>query len=231
MSNSGFVKSSIGRKVLMAFSGFFLIIFLLQHAAINLLSVISPDMFNAVSAFMGLNPIVQFGLQPVLLFGVLFHLGMGFYLEMQNNKARPIKYIEDNRAANASWVSRNMVVTGIMILLFFGVHFYDFWIPEIQTKFIQGNWTGEHINKLGEVELRFHHELVTKMSDPFRSGIYTVAFIFLSLHLQHGFASAFQSAGARHNKYTPTIEKVGKAFAILVPAVFIFIAWFHVINH
>ena len=85
MSNSSFGKSSIGKKVLMAFSGFFLIIFLAQHAAINLLSVVSPEMFNTVSTFMGLNPVIQFGLQPVLLFGVLFHLGMGFRLEMQNN--------------------------------------------------------------------------------------------------------------------------------------------------
>jgi len=226
MSNSSFGKSSIGKKVLMALSGFFLIIFLAQHAAINLLSVVSPEMFNTVSTFMGLNPVIQFGLQPVLLFGVLFHLGMGFRLEMQNNKARPIKYIKDNRAANTTWVSRNMVVTGIMILLFFAVHFYDFWIPEIQTKFVQGDWTGLHHG-----EPRFHAELVHKMSDPIRSAIYTVAFVFLSLHLQHGFASAFQSAGARHNKYTPTIEKLGKAYAIIIPAVFVFIAWFHVLNH
>lgn len=226
MSNSGFGKSSIGKKVLMALSGFFLLFFLLQHAAINFLSVISPDLFNTVSLFMGSNPLVQFGLQPVLLFGVLFHLGMGFRLEMQNRNARPIKYIKDNQAANASWVSRNMIITGIMILLFFLVHFYDFWIPEVQIKFIGGDWSGLHNG-----ELRFYDELVHKMSDPIRSGIYTVAFIFLSLHLQHGFASAFQSVGFRHNKYTPTIEKAGKAYAIFIPAVFIFIAWFHVINH
>jgi succinate dehydrogenase / fumarate reductase cytochrome b subunit len=210
----------------MALSGFFLLFFLVQHATINFLSVISPDLFNTVSLFMGSNPVVQFGLQPVLLLGVLFHLGMGFRLDFQNRKARPIKYIKDNQAANASWVSRNMIITGVMIFLFFAVHFYDFWIPEIKTKFIQGDWTGLHNG-----ELRFYDELVHKMSDPIRSGIYTVAFIFLSLHLQHGFSSAFQSVGFRHNSYTPTIAKAGKAYALLVPGAFIFIAWFHVISH
>ena len=225
MSNSGLGKSSIGRKVLMALSGFFLLFFLLQHATINFLSVVSADAFNETSHFMGTNPLVQFVLQPVLLFGVLFHLIMGIVLDAQNKKARPIKYIVDNQAANAPWVSRNMIITGIMIMLFLAVHFYDFWVPEINTKFIQQDWTGMH-----DGEYRYYAELAHKMSDPIRSGIYTLAFIFLSLHLQHGFTSAFQSVGFRHNKYTPTITKLGKLYAIVVPALFIIIAWYHVIN-
>ena len=32
------------------------------------------------------------------------------------------------------------MVTGIMIMLFLGLHFYDFWIPEIKDKFIDGKW-------------------------------------------------------------------------------------------
>ena len=60
---SGFFKSSIGRKVAMALSAFFLMFFLLQHLAINILSVFSPENFNEVSHFMGSNPVVQFALQ------------------------------------------------------------------------------------------------------------------------------------------------------------------------
>ena len=225
MSNSSLGKSSIGRKVIMALSGFFLLFFLLQHLLINFLSVVRPDAFNEVSHFMGTNPLVQFLLQPVLLFGVLFHLIMGMVLDAQNKKARPVKYIVDNQAANAPWVSRNMLITGIMIMLFLAVHFYDFWIPEVNTKFIQQDWTGMHNG-----EFRYYAELVHKMSDPIRSSIYTIAFVFLSLHLQHGFTSAFQSVGFKHNKYTPTLQKLGKLYAIVVPALFIVIAWFHVIN-
>lgn len=224
MSNPGFGKSSIGRKVLMALSGFFLLFFLLQHATINFLSVLNPDAFNEVSHFMGTNAMVQFLLQPVLLFGVVFHLAMGIILDAKNKKARPVKYIVDNQAANASWVSRNMIITGVMVMLFLAVHFYDFWIPEVQTKFIEGDWSGMH-----DGEYRYYAELAHKMSDPIRSGIYTLAFIFLSLHLQHGFASAFQSVGFRHNKYTPVITKLGKLYAFAVPAMFIVIAWYHVL--
>ena len=76
---SGILSSSIGRKFAMALSALFLMFFLLQHFAINIISVFNPEVFNEVSYFMGNNPLVQYGLQPVLLFGVLFHFIMGLY--------------------------------------------------------------------------------------------------------------------------------------------------------
>ena len=90
--SKGMSTSSIGRKLLMALSGFFLMVFLLQHLVINMFSVLSANLFNEVSHFMGTNGVVQFVLQPILLFGVLFHLGMGIYLDIKNKAARPIKY-------------------------------------------------------------------------------------------------------------------------------------------
>src|SRR5690554_3960620 len=127
-------QSSIAKKILMALSGFFLLVFLLQHFLINFLSVINPYMFNEVSHFMGTNPMVQFALQPVLMFGILFHFIWGFYLEIQNKNARPIKY---NGGSNTggTWVSKNMIISGAVILLFLGMHLYDFWLHEMTVKY------------------------------------------------------------------------------------------------
>ncbi|MCL4857223.1 MAG: succinate dehydrogenase cytochrome b subunit [Flavobacteriales bacterium] len=207
----------------MALSGFFLLVFLLQHFVINFLSVISAEAFNTASLFMGTNPLIQYLMQPVLLFGVIFHLIMGITLELKNKQARPIQYAKTNGGVNSSWMSRNMIITGIMVMLFLGLHFYDFWIPEIKTKFIEGNMSG--LNANGEV--RFYEELVHKFADPIRVGIYVLSFVFLSLHLLHGFQSAFQSVGFNHNKYTPNIKKLGTLYAIAIPVGFIFIALFH----
>ena len=80
---SGLTNSSIGRKVAMSLSALFLMVFLLQHFAINITSVFSDSLFNQLSHFMGTNPLVQFGLQPVLIFGVVFHFIMGFVLELK----------------------------------------------------------------------------------------------------------------------------------------------------
>lgn len=224
--SKGFSTSSVGRKILMALSGFFLLFFLLQHFVINFLSVLSPDAFNETSHFMGTNPLIQYFLQPVLLFGVLFHLGMGIRLELKNKNARPVKYAMNKPAENTNWMSRNMIITGIMIMLFLGLHFYDFWFPEINTKFIQGDWSGMHNGGF-----RYFHELQDKFVNPVRVGIYVLAFVFLSLHLLHGFQSAFQSVGFNHRKYTPIIKKLGNLYAIIIPLGFIFIAIFHFINH
>ena len=77
-------SGSIGRKFAMALSALFLIIFLLQHFTINFTSIFSEETFNELSHFMGTNPLVQFVLQPVLMFGVAFHFIMGFILEIKN---------------------------------------------------------------------------------------------------------------------------------------------------
>ena len=221
MSNS-FFKSSIGRKYAMAASALFLMFFLLQHLTINLLSVFSPTAFNEVSHFMGTNPVVQFALQPVLMFAVIFHFVMGFILEIKNNKAREVKYVKYNGGANASWFSRNMILTGLVILAFLGLHFYDFWIHEITVKYIQGDMTG--VNAAGE--FRYYEELQHKFVDGWRIVIYAVSFVLLAMHLLHGFNSAFQSGGG-DTKFKTGRQKFGIAFSILVPLGFIFIAVFH----
>lgn len=221
------MSSSVAKKIAMALSGFFLMVFLVQHLMINFISVVSPDGFNEVSHFMGTNPLVQFLLQPILAFGVVFHLAMGMRLELQNRAARPVKYAMNKAAANASWVSRNMIITGVMILLFLGLHFYDFWLPELNVKYVQGDMSG----LLPNGDFRYWEELNHKFHDPIRVGLYVLSFVFLALHLMHGFQSAFQSVGFNHNKYTPVIKKLSNIYAIVVPLGFIVVAVYHFLIH
>jgi len=227
MASKGLLGSSIARKFAMALSALFLIVFLLQHMSINMLSVIDPDTFNAVSHFMGTNPLVQFLLQPVLIFGVCFHFIVGFILEYKNWTSREVKYANYRGSANASWMSRNMIYSGIAILLFLGLHFYDFWIHEITVKFVQGDMSGLN----AEGGFRYYEELQHKFKgDWIRMILYIVSFIFLALHLNHGFESAWQSMGARSKKYTPIIKKIGVAYSVFVPLGFIFIAVYHYVT-
>jgi|TARA_B100001142_G_scaffold328595_1_gene389155 succinate dehydrogenase / fumarate reductase cytochrome b subunit len=212
--------SSIGKKVAMALSGLFLVLFLTQHFSINLLSIFSESSFNEVSHFMGNNPIVQFILQPILILGVLFHFSMGFILELQNSGSRSVKYASYKGSANASWMSRNMIYSGIVILSFLGLHFYDFWVPEMNYKYIE---------VLPLNPDRYFEELVHKFESPVRVGIYVLSFVFLALHLLHGFASSFQSVGV-NNKYSKTIKYFTVAFSVVIPSGFIFIALFHHLN-
>lgn len=221
MSNTTLLKSSIARKVAMALSGLFLITFLSLHFFINMTSVFSAATFNTMSHFMGYNPLVQFLMQPILIAGVVFHFIMGMVLEYKNSNSRPIKYAKYNGGANANWASRNMIVSGLVVLAFLGLHFYDFWFAEMTYKYIDANAIDE---------ARYYPELVAKFESPVRTALYALSFVLLSVHLWHGFNSSFQSVGF-NNKYSKSLHKLGYSFAIVVPFGFIFIALFHHFNN
>ena len=203
----------------MALSGLFLIIFLTQHFIINITSVFSPNIFNMFSHFMGNNFIVQFIAQPILIIGVLFHFIMGFILEYQNRSARTVKYIVFKGNKNSSWISRNMLLSGAVILSFLFLHFYDFWIPEMKYKYVDFSPLDPE---------RYYPELVHKFKNPIKVIIYCVSFVFLAMHLSHGFASSFKSLGT-DSKFNRSIKLFTKSYAILIPAGFCFIAIFHLL--
>ena len=221
MAKSELLKSSIAKKVAMALSGLFLMLFLAQHFFINMTSVFSADTFNSISHFMGNNPLVQFVIQPILIVGVIFHFIMGIVLDLKNRKARPISYVNYNGGAAASWMSRNMIITGLVVLAFLILHFVDFWFPEMVYKYVE-------FSPLDET--RYFPELVHKFENPIRTAVYCVSFVLLSLHLLHGFSSSFQSVGF-NNKYSKGLKNFGLGFAILIPFGFVFIALFHHFNH
>ena len=203
---SGLKSSSLGRKIVMSLSGFFLITFLLVHLGVNLTLFIGADTFNGASHFMATNPLIQV-MQYVLAAGFIVHIAMGIWLELKNRASRPIKYSKNNAAANSGWASRNMIYTGFLVLLFLVLHLKDFFI-EI---------------KFGEVHDDF--QLVTQLfTNPIYVIIYVVAFILLGLHLSHGFQSAFTSIGARAPKYLKFIKNLGIAFSYLIALGFSVIA-------
>lgn len=208
------LSSSIARKVAMALSGLFLVLFLAQHFTINITSVIDPETFNNLSHFMGHNFVVQFIAQPILIFGVVFHFIMGLVLEIRNRNARQISYSSFKGNKNSTWASRNMIISGAVILAFLGLHFYDFWFPEIVHKYIESNPLDA---------TRYYPELLHKFESPVRTGLYCFAFILLALHLWHGFSSSFQSMGW-NNKYSKGLKGFTKFYAIIIPLGFIFIA-------
>jgi len=211
MSN-GIFNSSVGRKFVMSLSGLFLITFIAVHLLINSFSIFSADLFNAGSHFMATNPIIQI-MQYVLAAGFIIHIGMGIYLTRKNHAARPIKYAKNNPAANSDLSARSMIYTGILVLLFLILHIKDFFI---EIKF----------NDLGGYPSDYDL-LVSVFSQPLYVAIYVISFLFLGIHLNHGFQSAFQSLGVNHSKYNGLIKTCGRLFCIIISLGFTAIAVFH----
>lgn len=213
-----FLNTTVAKKFAMGLSGLFLVSYLLIHVTVNFVSTVSPDLYNSLSEFMGYNFLVQLALQPILIGGVIFHFVMGIVLEIKNRSARSISYVKYDKSSNTTWMSRNMIYSGAVILLFLGLHMYDFFFFELGHKFSTGYDSAQAQD--------FYSGLVAKFESPVRVGIYVIAFIFLMLHLLHGFYGSFQSIGWG-DRNARAMKGFAKWFSIIVPLLFIYIALFH----
>ena len=94
---------------------------------------------------------------------------MGFYLEIINRKSRGKNYSRYVGKDNSSWISRNMIISGGVVLSFLFLHFYDFWVPEINYKYIEF---------LPNDPDRYYEELIHKFESPVRTSFYSLSFIY-----------------------------------------------------
>ncbi|WP_143960423.1 succinate dehydrogenase cytochrome b subunit [Litoribacter populi] len=207
-------NSSLGRKLIMALTGLFLVIFLIGHVTGNLL-LFKDDggqAFNEYADFMTTNQFVQI-LSITTYLSVILHVIYSIVLTSMNKKARPIEYNQVNPPKESSWSSRNMGILGTFILIFLVVHLQGFWYQMHwgdMPKVTYDSGTYKDLFKI--VVFAFQQEWLV--------ALYVISMILLGFHLFHGFESAFQTFGANHKKYTPAIQFVGRAFAIVVPALF-----------
>jgi len=211
MSSSILFKSSIVKKVWMALTGLFLILFLLVHLAGNLQLIMgTKEDFNLYTEFMTTFPLIKIT-SYVLYLGIVVHVVDGILLARENRKARPTKYVKENGKANSSWASRSMALLGIITLLFLIVHMRSFWfemksggLPIDPETGLKDMWT----------------ITVSAFKQWWYTAFYVICMIFLGFHLSHGFQSAFQTLGLNHPKYTPIIKKVGLFYAWVVAGLF-----------
>ena len=218
-TSKGLFGSSLARKYWMAATGLFLCTFLVGHLLGNLQLFVTGEegqlAFNEYGKFMTTFPVVKI-LSYLTYASVLLHTVDGIMLARQNRAARPVGYVKENQAANASWASRKMALLGLLTLFFIVVHMKSFWYEM-------------HFGTLG-TDANGNKDLwtltVTAFEQWWYTAFYVVALAGLALHLSHGASSAFQSLGVNHPKYTPLINKTMTAFAWLIPAVFIAVAVF-----
>jgi succinate dehydrogenase / fumarate reductase cytochrome b subunit len=209
MTFKHFFTSSIGKKFSMAFTGLFLILFLIVHAGINSCIFLNDggSTFNEVAHFMSHNWIMRF-LEIGLFAGLIVHAIQGLMLWNQNNKARPIAYQYNQPSKNSSWYSRSMGILGTLLLLFLIMHLSHFYVG---TKIAL--YSGDTAHDLFE-------EMKQVFSNLWIVVLYLCGVIALFWHLYHGFQSAFQTLGIHHKKYTPLIKMLGTGYAIIICLLF-----------
>ncbi|GAA5224826.1 succinate dehydrogenase cytochrome b subunit [Membranihabitans marinus] len=196
----------------MSLTGLFLIVFLVIHLIGNL-QLLNDDnglSFNTYAYFMTTNGLIKTVSYGLYLF-ILLHAFQGILIAKVNKSSRKNRYVS-NQGQVANWESRNMAILGILIFAFLLMHMGDFWLKMKMGQLDMVKYDGyDHPVKdlYGRVSIAFNQLWIV--------AIYVIGQIALYLHLKHGFASAFQTLGWNHPKYTPLIKSVGLVYAILIP--------------
>lgn len=211
---SSFMKSSIGRKVLVSLSGLFLIVFLLVHLAVNLLLIFDDTgaLFNEAAHFMATNPAIKI-MEPVLALGFLVHIAYALIVTLKNYMARPARYNKRNSQETGGWPSRNMFFLGSTIFIFLIIHIWNFFW---KMRFA-GDPLLDHILVNG-AEMENSYNLVATLfkTSYIYSSLYILGAIALGLHLSHGFWSAFHTIGLNNNMWMSRLRSVATIYAVII---------------
>ena len=224
MTSKQFFTSSIGKKITMGLTGFFLISFLIVHCSINAMIFFNDggQTFNHWGHFMGSNLLIRTAEIGLFVF-LLIHIIQGLLLWKQNKSARPVKYVVTKPNENSKWYSRSMGLLGTLILIFLVLHLYHFWTPSRFGGI--GNVRSLEETVLSDYNNQPVHDLYKEMLVVFQNNllvviIYVLGVISLCWHLLHGFQSAFQTFGWNHKKYTPLIKLLGVGYSIIICLLF-----------
>src|SRR5262245_49895446 len=182
-----YLRSSIGRKVVMAVTGAILLGFVLGHMIGNFTVYLGPEAINGYAVFLRefLHGAGLWIARAVLLVAVILHIWSATSLTLTSRKARPIAYAQvEWREAN--YASRTMRWSGVLIFAFIVYHLMHFTFGNAHPSFIEGD---------------VYHNFIAGFRSVPVSVAYIVAMILLGLHLRHGLWSMFQTLGVSHPRY------------------------------
>ncbi len=206
-----FFRSSIGKKIIMATTGIFLIVFLFLHLVINCSLFFGEKSFNNSVYFMRNNTFIHI-MEYVLSTGFIIHILIGVNLSFQNYKKSKGKfsYLIKSLHITTDFSSRTMIYTGILILCFLILHLINFSIP---MKYSYNNYSDYYL-------------VISLFKNPLYTIIYVISFLILGIHLNHGFQSSFQSLGLSRNRFF-FIKQLGLLYSCIISSGFSIIAiWF-----
>lgn len=209
MSNK-LLCSSIGKKLIMSISGFFLILFLIFHVLMNVTAIFSTEIYNLICEFLGANWYALAG-TALLALGVLVHLIYAFILTLQNRRARGTqRYAVTSSPAEVSWASRNMFILGLIILGGLIIHLFNFWY-NMQFVEILGN---HEFVLISPTDGAAHIAYV--FSQPVYCIIYLLWFAAIWFHLTHGFWSVFQTVGWNNKIWLKRLKIISNIFVTII---------------
>jgi succinate dehydrogenase / fumarate reductase cytochrome b subunit len=204
--------SSLGKKFIMAVTGFFLFAFVAGHLVGNLQVFLGPEAINRYGHFLQSNVELLWPVRLGLLAIIGLHIWSATKLSAENRAARPVGYA-DYKPVGSTYASRTMLMSGLIVFFFIVYHILHY---TVRVQAI--NLTGQSFAHMPDLENR--HDVFRMMiigfSHPLVVLFYVVGVGLLCLHLSHGASSMFQSLGWKNRAYGPFLDKAARVVAIAI---------------
>lgn len=203
----GLLKTSIGKKQVVAVTGLLLILYLIVHLAGNLVIFAGPEVFNGYAgALKKVRPVI-FAVELALLGIFLLHVLTTVLLVLENVKSAGVsRYAVSKPRGKPSIATQLRVYTGLFLLAFVIWHLFDF------------TWTDHHgpRSMMGGESLGLYGVVYSSFLNPIHSLLYIIAMGCLGFHLAHGVQSFVQTCGFRDSKYVPLVNTISNVFAVVM---------------
>ena len=199
------VRSSIGKKAVMAASGLLLVGFAIIHLSGNLIVFLGPEAFNAYAKKLrDLGPLL-WAARVALLAAAAAHIWTAVQLARENRAARPIGY-RVQRTIQTTLAAKTMVASGLLLLAYLVYHLMHFTFRVTDPGLA-------HL-----MDAQGHPDVYAMVVRGFRSGpvsaLYIAAMGLLYFHLSHGFGSAFHSLGLNNERALTRFRRASQALAL-----------------
>jgi succinate dehydrogenase / fumarate reductase cytochrome b subunit len=202
-----YLRSSVGKKFLMAASGAVYVGFVLMHMLGNLQIFLGRDAINTYAQFLQSTPEILWPFRAVVILALVVHVVMAVQITRENRKARGQGYKVQNKK-DASLASRAMALSGVAIFAFVVYHIMHLTLGAVHPQFF--HFTDE----MGRHDV--YRMMIASFQVPVISLTYIVAVLFLCLHLSHAVSAMLHSLGFSHPGNTQFVEKIGKAFSLII---------------
>jgi succinate dehydrogenase / fumarate reductase, cytochrome b subunit len=208
------VSSTLGKKYIMALTGLALFLFVVGHMIGNLQIFQGRGAINNYAQLLHGSQELLWLVRLGLLTMVGLHIWAAASLTKDNRAARPMGYEGNPVPLAASYASRTMIMSGVIIAIFVVYHLLHF---TVQLKAV--NLTGIDFQGLRETlrDSSERHDVYRMMIIGFRNPIVSIFYLagvgLLCLHLSHGFAAMLQSIGIKNRKTAPLIDRTAQAIA------------------
>lgn len=200
-------QSSVGTKVVMALSGLGFVSYVIFHMLGNLQVFEGPHALNSYAAFLRDMPILLWTVRIGLLGVAVVHIVLAIRLSLQNRCARPIGYAV-RRYRRASFASRTMVASGMVLLLFILFHLLHLTAGIIDPSASDRLDVEGHRDVYGKIVHAFQNPLIV--------ALYVAGQVGLAFHLSHAVSSSLQTLGLEHAALKRLFKAAGPSVALLV---------------